>query len=139
MGAQDSEGFMTSDEMVPLAYTDHEAWIIDNRVIGIKTSYEMTGVDTSQDYVTLSSLSGKSVTWRVEAFSAVAKLSPHVSNTSSLVEPKEYGLRERVEKRRAWEKQNARELSEYKRLRAKFEGVAAATLKKQCNIEDEGK
>jgi hypothetical protein len=118
---------MTDQEKVPAGFTDEEAWLVDNRVCEIKTSYKMTGCDTSQDYVTLTSLSGKSVTWRSDTFSRIAKLASYVSSTSSLVEPKEYGLRERVQKRRAWDKANAREVSEYKRLKAKFEGATPAT------------
>lgn len=107
-------------ELQPPTYTEQEAWIVDNRVCGIKTSYEMTGADTAQDYITLTSLNGKSVTWKMERFSAIATLARHVSSTSSLVDPKEYGLRERIEKRRQWEKKEASDLAEYKRLQAKF-------------------
>lgn len=107
----------------PPKYTEREAWLVDNRVAGIKTSYEMTGADTEQDYVTLTSMSGKSVRWKVDEFRAIARLATgHISSTSSLVEPVEYGLRERVVARRAWENKNAEELATYRRLKAKFEG-----------------
>lgn len=110
---------------LPPAYTEREAWLIDNRVAGIKTSYEMTSADTAQDYVTLTSTSGKSVRWKVEEFRAIARLTTgYISSTSSLVEPVDYGLRDRVATRREWEKANADDLATYKRLKAKFEGTS---------------
>ena len=111
-----------ADEKIPPPYTNEEAWIVDHRVCAIRTSYKMTSEDTSQDYVTLEALNGDKVTWQIESFRTMAKLTNHISATSSLVEPNEYRLRERVEVRRAWEKKEAKDLSEYKRLQSKFGG-----------------
>lgn len=113
----------------PKPFTDQEAWIVDNCVIGIKTSWEFTGVDTSQEFVTLTNWDGKSVTWKMENFRKIAKISHHISSTSSLIEPQEYKLRERIEARRAWEKKEAKDLAEFKRLQAKFGPVDATVTK----------
>lgn len=105
---------------VPKPYTEQEAWIVDNRVDSIKTSWKFTSEDTAQDYITLTSHTGKSVTWQVQTFRKLAKLTSFVSSTSSLIEPQEYRLRERIEARRAWEKKESKDLAEFKRLQDKF-------------------
>lgn len=112
-----------ANEKIPPPYTEQEAWLVDHRVCCIRTSYKMTGADTAQDYVTLESLSGDKVTWQVETFRKLAKLTNFISSTSSLAEPLEYRLRERIEARRLWEKKESADLAAYKRLKAKFEGM----------------
>ena len=109
-------------ELPPPTYTEQEAWLIDHKVTGIKTSYKMITADSSQDYITLTDdYSKKSVTWQIETFRRIAKLADYVSNTSSLVVPVEYGLADRIRKRREWEKKEARDLAEYRRLQEKFD------------------
>jgi hypothetical protein len=109
-----------SADPAPPTYTEQEEWVAHHRIKAIETSFEMTGADRSQEYIKMTDLDGKSVRWRMESFSQVARLATYVSATSSLVEPKEYDLSKRIQKRKEWEKSNARELAEYKRLKAKY-------------------
>lgn len=113
---------MSANEKIPPPFTEQEAWLVDYKVVCIQTSYKMLTADSSQDYITLTEYGGKSVTWQVETFRRIARLSDHVSNTSSLVEPKEYGLHERIKARREWERKESKDLAEYKRLKDKFGG-----------------
>lgn len=108
---------MMADEKIPAAVTDEEKWIAHHRVDSIRVESRQTGVDTAETYVHLTAGSVTAV-WRSSTFNKVAKLS---LSWASIAEPA-YGVRERVEAREKWEKANARELSEYKRLKSKFEG-----------------
>lgn len=105
-----------SKERIPDPVTDQERWIARHYVDTVKVEYRQTGTDTAETYVTL--IAGKDkVTWRDSTFNKVAQLQ---LGYNTVVSPR-YGVRERVEARDNWEKANARELAEFKRLWAKFE------------------
>lgn len=93
-----------------------ERWIVRHRVDAIRVEHRQTGADTAETYVHLSA--GKvTVCWEDTDFRKVARLD---LSWATVVSPN-YGVAERVEAREKWEKANARELAEYKRLKAKFE------------------
>ncbi|WP_426355624.1 hypothetical protein ACN9MD_09525 [Stenotrophomonas maltophilia] len=105
-----------STERIPDPVTEQERWIAGHYVDAVKVEYRQTGIDTAQTYVTL--IAGKEkVTWKDSTFRKVARL--ELSN-NTLVEPN-YGVREKVKAREAWERANEKELAEYKRLKEKFE------------------
>lgn len=105
-----------STERIPDSVTEQERWIVKHRVDTVKVEYRQTGTDTAETYVTL--IAGKEkVTWLDKNFNKVAQLQ---LGYNTVVSPR-YGVRERVEARDKWEKANARELAEFKRLKAKFE------------------
>ncbi len=105
-----------TDDRIPAAVTENERWIVRHSVCAIKVEHVQTGTDTSQTYVVLTPIEGKSVRWTDVEFRKVACLK---LDWIRCVEPN-FGVREKVEAREKWEKANARELSEYKRLKAKF-------------------
>ena len=104
----------------PPVVTEQERWIVKNPVIAVRAEYRQTGSDTADTYLHLTPSSGKPVCWLDSTFRKVARLE---LGHCTVVSPN-YGLRDRVEAREKWEKANERELSEYKRLKAKFEGRA---------------
>lgn len=105
-----------SEERIPAPVTDQERWIAKHYVDTVKVEHRQTGTDTAETFVTL--IAGKDrVTWRKETFCKVARLE---LSYNTVVEPN-YGVRDRVRAREAWEKANDEELAEYKRLRSKFE------------------
>ncbi len=110
---------MGDEKKVPPEVTEQEKWIVANVVTAIRVEYRQTGTDTAETYLHLKSFAGKEVCWLGSTFNKVARLQ---LGYNSLCEPN-YGLREKVEARLAYEKANARELSEYRRLKAKFEGI----------------
>lgn len=102
----------------PREVADEERWIVKNAVTAIRVEYRQTGVDTAETYLHLTPHQGKPVCWKASTFNRVARLElTHFECVRPL-----YGVREAVEAREKWEKANARELSEYRRLKAKFEG-----------------
>lgn len=108
-------------ETIPQAVSDQERWIVRNRVSAIRVEYRQTGTDTAETYVQLTPWDGgKPVCWLDSTFRKVATLK---LSHASIAEPA-YGVRERVEAREKWEAKNARELADYKRLKAKFEGAS---------------
>lgn len=106
------------DEKVPPDVTDEERWIVHNRVDTISVEYRQTGTDTAETYLHLKA-GDKKVIWLDATFNKVATLN---LSWATLCEPK-YGVRERVLAREEYEKTNAKELAEYKRLHAKYGGV----------------
>lgn len=105
---------------IPLPVSSVERWIVEHRVVSVKTSFKMTSADTADDYITLTDFDGVEVTWLQSTFNSVATLR---LNGLSLCEPK-YGLREKVAARDKYERDNSEDLATYKRLKKKFEGVA---------------
>lgn len=108
-------------EKVPEPVSDEERWIVKNRVVAIRVENRMTGVDTADTYVTMTTFEGKKATWRDTTFNKLARLRLSWPN---LCEPN-YGLREKVEAREKWEKANAAELATYRRLQAKYGNTPA--------------
>jgi hypothetical protein len=104
----------------PVDVTEQERWIVHNRVQSIRVEYRQTGTDTAETYLHLKTADGKGVCWCEATFRKVARLE---IGTATCVEPA-FGVRERVKAREEWEKANARELADYKRLKAKFEGFS---------------
>ena len=107
-----------SEKTIPQDVTAEERWIVKNRVQAIRVEYRQTGTDTADTFVHLTPSEGKPVCWKDSTFRKVARLE---LGYATVVEP-HYGVRDRVEAREKWEKANARELAEYRRLKAKFEG-----------------
>lgn len=102
-------------ERIPEPVTEQERWIVNHHVDTVKVEYRQTGADTAETFVIL--IAGKAkATWTADTFRKVARLN---LSYNTAVEPN-YGVRERVEAREAWEKANAKELAEYERLKAKF-------------------
>lgn len=105
-----------STNTIPPDVSAQERWIVHHRVDAIRVEHRQTGTDTAETYVHLSA--GKvTVCWGDTDFRKVARLD---LSWATVVSPA-YGVTERVEAREKWEKANARELAEYKRLKAKFE------------------
>lgn len=104
-------------EMTPPDMTAEERWIVENIVTAIRVEYRMTSADTADTYVHLTGWEGQKACWRDTTFAKVARLR---LDYNSCAEPLP-GIREKVEARKAWERKNARELAEYRRLKAKFE------------------
>lgn len=103
-------------ERIPDSVTEQERWIVKHQVDTVKVEHRQTGADTAETYVTL--IAGKEkVTWRDHVFKKVARLDLSWATVAS----PNYGVAERVAAREAWERDNAKELAEYERLKAKFE------------------
>lgn len=107
-----------TETTIPPPYTPEEAWICDNWPNTIRVEHRQTGTDTAETYIHMSVGKGKPVCWSSWTFNKVAEL--HLGITE-IARPKP-GVREKVKARREWERKNARELADYKRLKAKFEG-----------------
>lgn len=103
---------------VPPDVTDQERWIVKNPVIAIRAEHRQTGTDTASTYLHLTPINGKPVCWLESTFRKVARLEIGTCTVAAPI----YGLREKVEAREKWEKDNERELAEYRRMKAKFEG-----------------
>lgn len=103
-------------ERIPDPVTEQERWIAKHRVDSIRVEYRQTGTDTAETFVTLTDGKEK-VTWVGSTFRKVARLELGYNTLATA----NYGVAERVAARDKWEEANARELAEYKRLRAKFE------------------
>lgn len=106
-------------ESIPPDVSEQERWICHNHVESVRAEYRQTGTDTAESYVHLKPVTGKAVCWLESTFRKVARLE---FGTGTVAQPG-YGVCERVKAREAWEKSNAKELAEYKRLKAKFEGA----------------
>lgn len=105
-------------DKVPPDVTTQERWIVENAVVAVRAEYRQTGTDTAETYLHLTPSEGKAVCWLDSTFRKVARLE---IGTYTVAAPN-YGLREKVEARDKWEKANARELADYRRLKAKFDG-----------------
>lgn len=106
-------------ESIPRPVSDHEKWVAKNRIVAIKAEYRATGADTAETYVHMESFNGEKVCWKRQMFDSVAI----VKMDYSTVAEARPGIREKVEAREKYEKENDRELALYKRLKEKFEGT----------------
>lgn len=107
---------MSEAKPIPRPVSDAERWIAKHGVCAIRVHHVQTGVDTSATEVELTPTSGKPVRWKDSTFNAVAELR---LSWATCVQPK-HGVREAVEAREKWEKAEARDLAELRRLKAKF-------------------
>lgn len=101
---------------IPEPVNDQERWIVKNTVVAVRTYFKFTSEDAADDYIELTSSDGKKVNWLQSTFHQVATLR---LSGPQLTEPK-YGLREKVNAREKWEKNNAAELATYRRLHKKY-------------------
>ncbi len=106
-------------DTIPREVSDQERWVCENRIVGISVDYVQIGTDTSATYVALTPDTGKPVRWLDSTFRKVARIE---LSHASIVSPA-YGVAEAVKARKEYEKKNARELADYRRLKAKFEGT----------------
>jgi hypothetical protein len=109
----------------PPDVTAQERWIVKNAVVAVRVEYRQTGTDTAETYLHLTPSDGKAaVCWLASTFRKFARLELGHCTVAVPI----YGLREKVEAREKWEQANARELADYKRLKAKFEGGDDAAM-----------
>jgi hypothetical protein len=121
MSGQDS---FTSKEIFPPAPTARVAWLFKHggEIVGVRVDYVMTSVDTSKTIWHLELSDGHKETVDQDALAGIVQFYPHYdvpSHRAIAVLKRE--LRAQCEAREKWEKANARELAEYKRLKAKYE------------------
>lgn len=98
--------------------TAEERWIAHHCVESIRAEYRATGTDTAETYVHLRARDGDTAVWKDTTFARVADLKIWCG---SVAEAKRE-VRLRVEESEKFEKAHARELADYARLKAKFEG-----------------
>lgn len=95
-------------------------WLAASFVVRIDHQWKMTGVDTSHDWLVFYRTDGESR----EFPTAFAEMWPEVHfspNHASLVRFKPYpDVRATLDQINAWEKKNARDRSEFERLKRKF-------------------
>lgn len=105
-------------EIIPPPVTDDEIWVCTHWVASIHAGRTMTGDDTCEDWIEFRDQDGKH-TLRGSAgyLFTLADFKPDPPR--SLIEPKR-GLREKVEARQKWLKNNNAELATYRRLKAKY-------------------
>lgn len=113
---------MTEDARPQWTHQTPEAlarWLVSHHVTKITHHWEMTGVDTSRDWITLHSEKEKrDVASSFFLNSREFEFSP---NHAGLVQEVAYAkVREAIEKIDKWEKANARDRSEFERLKKKF-------------------
>lgn len=98
---------------------DLARWLVGHRVIKIAHHWEFTGVDTSRNWITLHSDQEK----RDVSSDFFRNNSEFVFDPdhAGLVSERPYGrVRDTIEAIDKWEKANARDRSEYERLKVKF-------------------
>lgn len=100
---------------VPRPVTPEERWIATHRPDRVRVEYRQTGTDTAETYVHLED-GGSKVCWHDTTFNKVARLQLGYNTVAVPA----YGIAEAVEARMAFEKKEARDLAEYKRLARKF-------------------
>ncbi len=107
------------EEQTPRPVSAEERWITHNAVIAIRVEHWLTGDDTSETYVHLTTHDeNKNVCWKAKTFLQVARLElTHYQCAVPLP-----SVVKAVQEREKWEKENERELAEYQRLKTKFEG-----------------
>ena len=108
---------------------DLAKWLLDYHIVKITHHWSMTGVDTSKDWIELHA-DGKSKRQVNTSFFSNQREFGFEPDHASLIQLKSYihpDMHERIEEIRKWNKRNARERSEYKRLRAKFETAKGIT------------
>lgn len=108
-----------TEEKVPPNVSQEARWIVNNTVTAVRVEYRMRTEDTAETYVHLKNWEGKEVCWLGTTFNQVAQMK---LGYNYCAEPK-YGVVEAVRAREAYEKKNAKELAEWKRLNAKFGGI----------------
>lgn len=97
-------------------------WLVSRAVTKITHHWRFTGEDTSENWIELHT--DKNEKRRVASgFLNVSREFEFCPDHARLVRERTYsGVRESIEKIDAWEKKNARDRSEYERLKVKFGG-----------------
>src|SRR6185503_15553512 len=97
------------DDKIPRPVTAQERWIAKHFVDTVHVENRQIGVDTAETYVHLTAGKEK-VVWQASIFNQVAELN---LGWNTCVCAK-YGIREKVEAREKYEKNNSSELATYK-------------------------
>jgi hypothetical protein len=121
-----SEQVPTKDQSIPPAPTARVAWLYKHgaEIVGLRVDYVMLTSDTSKTVWHLELSDGHKETVDETELSGLLCFYPHhdvPSHRALAILKRE--LQEQCRTRAEWEKKNNRELAEYKRLKAKFEGT----------------
>lgn len=109
---------MDSPTVIPRAVSPYEVWIAKHNVDTVNVFYRMTSEDTADNFFTLSS--GKDrLTIGDGEFRKIADLQATWPNLVKL----KYGIREAVEAREKYDRNNSAELATYRRLRRKYKDL----------------
>lgn len=116
----------SKEQSIPLAPTERVRWLFKHgaEIVGLRVDYVMTGVDTSKTIWHVELSDGHKETVGQHALADILSFYPHrdvPSHRAIAVLKRE--LQEQCAAREKWEKSNQRELAEFKRLKAKFEGT----------------
>jgi hypothetical protein len=98
-------------------YYEFKKWLCNNTIVGLKVHYYQTGTDTSDTDWELIPQTGKSKRVKAHTVRPLVTLRPDWVRVLQI----NAEVRREVEEYEKFAKKEARDLSEYRRLKAKFE------------------
>ena len=100
-------------------------WLCENVIVGLKIHYYQTGEDRSSTDWELFPQEGKSQRWRASTVEDLVIFSPDWVRLFKVVDE----VRKEVEEWKIFEKEEAHDLAEYRRLKEKFKFKGSESLK----------